>query len=151
VAAYNFVSHWHIAATVQATEEALLRSEDWVRWWPGLESVELLDNRIGVGARFACVWSSGVGYRLATVITITDYEPGRAVSFTSQGDLVGEGSFALARTDTTTTEIFICWNVDTTKYWMKLTSSLLRPLFVFSHHRLMNAGEQGLNRYVTGE
>jgi len=151
VAAYNFVSHWHIAATAQAAEEALLRNEDWVRWWPGLASVDTLSGGVGTGARYACVWKSGVGYSLKLVVTITEFTPGKSVTFTAEGDLVGEGSFTLDHTDEISTDIVIRWNADATKPWMKLTAPLFRPLFVSLHYRLMRAGEQGFNRYVSGE
>lgn len=148
MAAYNFVSHWHIAATAQTTGEALLYSEDWVHWWPGLVSVDALNGAVRTGAQYACVWKSGVGYSLKLVVTITEFIPGKSVAFTAEGDLLGEGSFVLDRTNGATTDIIIRWNADTTKSWMKRTAPLFRPLFVFLHHRLMRAGERGLNRYI---
>lgn len=149
MAAYHFTSHWHIAATAQATEEALLCSQDWVHWWPGLASVSALNGDVGTGARYACVWKSGVGYSLKLIVTITEFIPGKSVAFVADGDLVGEGSFALEHTDDTATDITIIWNADVTKPWMIRTAPLLRPLFVFLHHRLMRAGERGFNRYIT--
>lgn len=148
MAAYNFVSHWHIAAPAKATEEALLRSEDWTQWWPGLTSVEPLNGGIRSGARYACVWQSGAGYSLRLTVTITEFIPGKSVSFTAVGDLAGEGSLALDKTDLATTDIVIRWRADITKPWMKRVAPFFRPLFIFLHHRLMRAGERGLNRYI---
>jgi hypothetical protein len=148
VRSYTFVSHWHIAASALQAEKALLCHEDWTKWWGGLEKVTLLDGRIGTGARFACVWNSGAGYTLRTITTITDYQPGKSVSFSSTGDLEGEGSFILEHASALQTDVVIHWNADVTKSWMRWLSPILRPIFTVFHHRLMRAGERGFNKYL---
>lgn len=145
---YRFVSHWRIAAPRQAVADILLHDEAWAQWWPGLESVESLDDKIGAGARVRCSWRSASGYRLRVVITIVDYRPGQLIAFISEGDLAGDGDFIFSSPQADTTAITIHWNVRTTKPWMNAFGPLLKPLFIANHDKLMAAGEQGLNRYA---
>ncbi len=150
-AEYEFTHTWTIPASREVVSEAILRSEDWQSWWAGLESVEILDEVHGAGSRYICTWKSGGGYRLRTDITVTEYEKARHIYFDSDGDLVGKGSFMIHATDTTPstpTTIVITWNVVTTKAWMQRLSFLLRPLFTFFHHRIMQRGEAGLREYI---
>ena len=64
---YAFVTRWSFQAPVEAVWQLLSEPEDWPRWWPGVEKVELLergsDGDVGTLRRFT--WKSRLPYRLA--------------------------------------------------------------------------------------
>lgn len=144
---YKFVSIWRIQAPQSAVGQALLHYEDWTSWWQGLENVRVIHTKNPVSLRFICTWRSMLGYKLYTTITVSSHIPNTYIAFTSAGDLVGDGNFILHQHGAATT-ITIHWNVYTTKAWMNLLTPLLRPIFVYSHSRLMKQGETGLRQYL---
>ena len=146
---YNFVSTWHVSAPVGTVEAAILDINSWKQWWDGLEDGRVVThNGDIVGGVITCTWKSLAGYHLTMRLTITDYLPQQRIVFRSDGDLVGEGSWAFQTTAEGGTQMDIAWNVTTTKTWMNLFGPVLRPLFVQNHHILMCKGEQGLQEYV---
>ncbi len=145
---YHFVDHWVLPASSRAVFEVIIDSKHWVDWWDGLESVVVLKDTGGVGSHYECRWNSGVGYRLQTQIYVTDYLEDHHVYFTCSGDLNGTGTFVVSSANEPQTNVEIHWDVETAKPWMNIFSSVLRPFFVYFHHRLMKRGETGLQRYL---
>jgi hypothetical protein len=146
---YIFTDTWSINADQRSVWDALGEYQDWASWWGGLERVEMLDERIGVGSRFRCTWRGDAWYRLRLTLTITLYDDGKRIAFDSDGDLVGKGDFTL-HGDAETVTMLINWQVRTVKWWMNMFGPLLRPIFIRNHARIMKSGEKGLQQYMKG-
>lgn len=146
---YMFLSHWVIHAGTAKAAHAITDVSHWTDWWEGLESVEVKEStQAATGSRFACVWKSSSGYRLALNICITEYIEEEVMRFTADGDLAGSGTWRIEPVSANRTAMTILWNVSTTKTWMNTLAPALRPVFVKSHNALMKKGEQGLNVYM---
>lgn len=46
------------------------------------------------------------------------------------------------------TAMTLYWNVYTTKAWMNVLAPFLRPIFVFSHNKVMRDGLHGLQAHL---
>lgn len=136
---YHFITWIELGATSQQIWDTLAKSEDWVSWWRWLEHAEVLDpgNANGVGHRVRHRVTSPLRYRLTYVGSVTVAEEALMSRFEAVGDLEGVGQFALEPAGSESTLITFHWLVETPKPWMNLLAPLARPLFVWSHHRLM--------------
>jgi hypothetical protein len=146
---YIFTSDWAIQAPVSRAEHAIIDIAKWHDWWLAVDDIRVLvENDSYVGSEFASTWRSRAGYGLRLRITITEYVPGSYIAFDSAGDLKGSGSWRFTSNSDNCTAMKIDWDVQPTKPWMRLLSPLLRPVFVYNHHLIMEDGERSLNRYL---
>jgi hypothetical protein len=146
---YTFQSTWHVRAPLALTYAAIEDVHNWKQWWPGLRQVTATRPLKGIGgAQAILTWQAALGYELRIRITVTSSVKKSDIAFTSDGDLMGEGSWLFKESTRSTTVMTINWHVRTTKRWMNVCAPLLRPVFILSHHKLMHQGEQGLNKYL---
>lgn len=144
-ARYHFITEIELVADPRDVWDALARSEDWPGWWKWLEFVEVIDEggRDGVGRRVRNVVASPLLYRLSYEGEVTRVgEPYRA-RFEAVGDLEGVGQFEIDSGGGSTVVTFD-WLVTTPRWWMNLLAPIARPLFAWSHHRLMDDFGVGL-------
>jgi hypothetical protein len=146
---FNLVSEWRLGAPIERVWEALVRPQDWPRWWRYLqEAVPVAaGNGRGIGTRTRYVWTSRLPYRLAFEMRSTRAEPPVLLEGDASGDLEGRGRWLLARGAGMTTVRYE-WRVRTTKRWMNLAAPLLAPLFAWNHDQVMCAGGRGLAEYL---
>lgn len=150
---YHFVTRIELGADRQRIWEALADSSDWPRWWRWLESVEILDegNGAGIGRRVRHVVSSPLRYRLTYTGVVTRASKPSMGRFEASGDLEGTGQFRLETTDSGSTLLTFDWLVMTPKSWMNYLAPLAKPVFVWSHHRLMEDFGAGLARATSSD
>jgi len=146
---YRLVSEWRIGAPIERVWAALVRPQDWPRWWRYVEAAVPLfaGNARGIGARTSYVWSSRLPYRLAFEMRTTRAEPPLLLEAEASGDLEGRGRWLLAR-GAGATDVRYEWHVRTGKRWMNLLAPLLAPVFVWNHDQVMRAGGRGLAEYL---
>ena len=142
---YSFVTTWRVDAPANKVWDALQCMSS---WWPGMESSQNLNpGQEGIGARYERITRGRLPYSLRYIITITRFDPPRASSYDSEGDLVGKGSYVLTQTGATT-EIVFTWDVATRGFWMNVLAPALKPLFAWNHNYVMAKGEKALARYL---
>lgn len=146
MARYSFVTTWRLAAPIDKVWEALSVPEV---WWPSLLSSVLLTppGENGVGARYERVTRGRLPYSLHYILTITHSDRPHAMSYDSEGGLVGKGRHVLREADGVT-EVVFTWDVATTGFGMNLLAPLLKPLFAWNHGYVMAEGERALARYL---
>ena len=146
---FNLVSEWRLGASIERVWDALVRPQDWPRWWHYVQDTVPVaaGNARGIGARTRCVWSSRLPYRLAFEMRTTRAEPPALLECEASGDLEGRGRWLLAR-DAGTTAARYEWRVHATKRWMSVVGPLLTPLFAWNHDQVMRAGGHGLAEYL---
>jgi uncharacterized protein YndB with AHSA1/START domain len=146
VAAYSFVTTWHIPAPQEQVWQALNTPECYPDWWPCIVEYRKLNPEVsGVGARAERVVRGRLPYALRYRTTITNLDPPCEAAYDAAGDLTGRGRFVLTpRGDGT--EVVFYWDVRTSGFWMNLLAPLLRWLFAWNHHWVMAQGERGLTR-----
>jgi hypothetical protein len=149
MADYEFLTIWHFKAPQQQVWDLIFHSEDWPKWWPGVERVEKLKdgdaNHVGAVHRYT--WKSKLPYRLVFDMETTHVEPIKVIEGRAIGELQGTGHWELSHEDETTT-VRYDWKVKTTKAWMNLLAPLARPLFRWNHDVVMSWGGEGLEKQL---
>lgn len=145
MAAYRFITHWHLDAPVDRIYDAIFNSLEWPQWWRGAEAVAELDpgDADGIGSIRRYTWKSRLPYRLMFDACTTRIEPMSLLEAAVGGDLKGCGRW-LFRHEDGVTIVRYEWFVDTTKRWMNLMAPLARYAFRKNHDWLMERGAEGL-------
>ncbi len=148
---YEFRSVWRLEAPVEKVWEQILHSEHWPEWWPYVVRVVELDpgGENGIGNvrhyEFTCPYR----YKLSFQLKLTDREEYRYLRGIATGNLEGEGEW-IFRPVTGGCEVECRWEVKPKVAWMRWLHFLLRPVFVYNHERVMEAGERGLKEVGKG-
>ncbi len=122
----------------------------WPEWWPELQNVHNVKLVDGItGSAFSCTWKAR-GYTLRSDITVRESHFPDSIIMCSTGDLVGTANCNIKEIKGSTI-IKMDWQVQTTKAWMNLLAPVLKPLFTSNHHRVMNSGERGIQRYMASK
>ena len=147
MAEYAFLTAWRVAAPRDAVFEVIHASEEWPRWWDGVESVIKLEDgdAEGRGSLGKYTWRSALRYRLEFEMRITRVDRPQRMDGQAVGELTGTGTWHLYEDDNATTVLFE-WRVRTTRWWMNALAPIARPVFRWNHDRLMRAGGRGLAR-----
>jgi hypothetical protein len=147
MAAYRFVSVWHLEAPLQQVYDAVVDSLHWPDWWPGVESVREVvpGDADGIGDVRHYVWKSPLPYRLCFDARTVRVVPACRLEATVGGDLEGCGCWSFAHADGVTV-VQYDWKVRTTRRWMNWLAPLARPVFAANHHGLMRRGAIALAR-----
>jgi uncharacterized protein YndB with AHSA1/START domain len=148
---FSFTTVWKIEAPLDPVWDALLRMEDWPKWWRGVDEVDVLKrgdaNRIGFTSRQ--VWKSRLPYKLKFEGSITRIVPKSRIEITSGGELAGSGLMRFANDGKLTTFQYD-WDVSTTKQWMNIVAPIAKPFFSWNHDVIMNWGAEGLAKKLGG-
>jgi hypothetical protein len=146
---YALVSHWHLAAPIDAVWDAINAVEEWPRWWRYVKSVVELKKggANGVGAVRRFTWTSRLPYALTFEMRASVVERPSFMEGIASGELSGRGRWHLAPDDGTT-RVRYEWTVETTKPWMNLLAPLLAPAFRWNHGQVMAEGGRGLARHL---
>jgi hypothetical protein len=146
---YALVSHWHLAAPIDAAWDAINAVEEWPRWWRYVNSVVELKkgDAKGVGAVRRFTWTSRLPYALTFEMRASVVERPTFMEGVASGELSGRGRWYL-EPDGGTTRVRYEWTVETTKSWMNLLAPLLAPAFRWNHGQVMAEGGRGLARHL---
>ena len=101
MAGYHWTSVWNIAAPRPAVWATISRPEDWPRWWPFVDTVDLLrrGGADGVGTVQRLVWRTRLPYRIRLEVEILTVDPQRSIRVRALGDAAGSGAWRLADID----------------------------------------------------
>lgn len=146
---YRFERTWRVAAEPEALFDALLDTPSWPEWWPALVSVETIRGDPGDPLdrwqRF--VSRAPLGYELELYARLLTVTPPEQLVARLEGDLEGAGRMSLSPTGDGTIVAYLL-SVDIAKPWMIRLDPLLRPVFAWSHDRVVEQGIAGLARRV---
>jgi uncharacterized protein YndB with AHSA1/START domain len=145
MAEYAFTTVWRVESPIEEVWQAIYHSEEWPRWWKGVERVEELKegDGDGVGSVRRYTWKSRLPYRLTFEVVTVRVEPRRRLEGRAQGELEGAGIWTLTE-EGSVTVVRYDWTVRTTKTWMNLLAPLARPVFRWNHDAVMRWGGEGL-------
>jgi hypothetical protein len=142
---YRFLTTWLLGCERERVWEAIYESEEWPRWWRGVERAERLaegDER-GIGQRGRYVWRSRIPYAVEFEIVTTQVDRPFLLEGEASGGLEGVGRWRLFEQGPVTAVLYE-WTVRTTKPWMNLVAPLARPVFEWNHDWVMRNGGTGL-------
>lgn len=149
MAAYAFVTRWRFDAPIEQVWDAIRDYRAWPRWWPAITKAEQLraGDAQGLGEVVEFVFRTRLGYRLGFQMTTTAIAPPHRLEGTASGELAGTGRWQLSA-EQGTTHVVYYWNVETTRWWMRLFAPIARPAFNWNHDQVMKSGEAGLTRLL---
>jgi uncharacterized protein YndB with AHSA1/START domain len=151
--AYEYVTHWRLAAPLERVWKALVEVEEWPRWWPYVRQVQTLrtGDADGLGAIRRIVWSSRLPYGFTLDVEGIESQRGRLLRARATGDLEGEGLWLLQpEADGAVTAVDYTWRLDLNTRWMRTVAPLMAPVFRWNHEGVMRGGGEGLARYLGG-
>lgn len=149
MAGYNWVSVWNIDAPRSAVWAAISRPEDWPRWWPFVDTVELLcpGDADDVGAVRHLVWRTRLPYRIRLEVETLAVDPECSLWVRALGDVAGEGTWRFADAGAGT-RVEYEWCIRLDRPWMRWLAPLAAPLYQWNHDAVMAAGGTGLAHYL---
>lgn len=148
MADYEFGTRWVIEAPLESVWEGVANPELWPRWWGAVRAAEVVDpGDDGAGQRVRYAFRSELPYTLSFESVVRDTDSPYTVVADVTGDLEGVGRWDVAE-EGGVTVLDNTWDVRTTKPMMNVLAPLLRPVFVWNHHRMMRQGAEGLAHRV---
>lgn len=139
---YEFLTTWCLDAPIEAVFDVLNDSAGYPRWWKGVQSVEVLEARDGVGRLDRFSWRSVLPYSLSFDLRTTRVERPHLIEGRASGELEGVGTWRLF--EGRGTAVVYEWRVRTTRPWMNIAGPLARPAFAWNHDLVMRQGGYGL-------
>jgi uncharacterized protein YndB with AHSA1/START domain len=147
---FVLISRFHIAAEPMVVWRALTQVSDWQQWWPAVAAVERPDaahEQGSVGAVAFIDWKSPLGYRFRVKATTLHVDRPRSIEARVEGDLHGHGLWVLEPQERGV-DVTYRWDLELRRPWMRRWAWLLRPLFAWSHFRVVRSGVAGLARHL---
>ncbi|MGO1907686.1 MAG: SRPBCC family protein [Brevibacterium linens] len=148
-APFHFDDRWIVDAGIESVWAILERVDEWTGWWPGLTAAEKVgaaqadvdaaDLPVIPGSRARLLVHAPIGWSLRFSIEVDEVDAPHLIRFRANGDLRGEGRWALTAFDGVTT-IDSLWCVTTSRTIIRA----MRPLSGLMHGAVMRAGERGL-------
>jgi hypothetical protein len=146
---FVLVTRWMIPALIEVVWEALHDVQQWPTWWKYVKEVSEIEagDADGVGARRHFVWATRLPYCIAFEMRTTRVLRPKLIEGRAGGDLNGTGRWDLKPVEGGT-DVRYEWRVSADKPRMRLLAPLLRPMYVWNHGGVMQAGRDGLVRYL---
>jgi uncharacterized protein YndB with AHSA1/START domain len=146
---YVLVTHWHLDAPIERVWDAIVRVEDWPRWWKFVKRVVEIEpgGENGVGSLRRYTWTSRLPYELSFEMRTTSARKPVFLEGVAKGELDGRGRWDLAA-ESATTHVRYEWSVNTGKAWMNWLAPILAPAFRWNHGQVMAEGGRGLARHL---
>lgn len=145
MANYCFVTNWTFEAPLEEVWEEIHRPGSWPEWWKSVVSTDELapGDNAGMGAVWRYTWRGRLPYTLTFEMRTTLVEKFARLEGKASGELAGRGVWQFTRAGAQT-RVRYDWEVEATKWWMRLLSPIARPLFEWNHDFVMRDGYQGL-------
>jgi hypothetical protein len=141
-ARFSFRTSWLVDAPRADVHEVLVDLEHYPDWWPQVVAVAKIDDD---RARVLC--RSTLPYTLDLLLTAFSRSP-ELLAIEVAGDLRGSIRWAL-REDGRGTLVDQQQDVVVEDPWLGRAATLLRPLLVWNHRRMMASGLAGLRHAVS--
>jgi len=149
---YSFTTHWYVNAPLKDVWEAIYKSEEWPRWWKGVQSVTETVNgdERGIGSVRVYKLRSPMLYTLSFNLLLTDREEYKYLSGNASGELEGTGAWYFDIGEGMT-HVRCHWNVHTNIKWMNAFAFILKPIFRYNHSKVMKWGAESLAKKLNTE
>lgn len=152
-AQYHLITRLRLSVDRASTWDTFIEVEEWPRWWRWLEDVEMIreGDDDGVGAIFRQSITSPLRYGFSWETEIVRVIDQSLVELDSSGALQGRGRFEMSGANGGPTDVVFTWLVETNKRWMNLIAPIGRPVFTWSHDRLMADFGRGMASEAGGD
>lgn len=149
MAHYKFLTRWELEAPIETVWAAVSDLSTYPQWFPYFAEVTQVapGDATGVGKTYRVKVGGKLPYYLSFTLENVGQDPPRTLESKSSGQLEGTGRWELSQSGNVTTALYF-WHVQTNRRWMNMTARLLRPLFVWNHHQVMDKGGTRLAAYL---
>lgn len=146
---YKFLTRWELQAPIETVWDAVSDPRTYTKWFPYISRVAQVapGDPDGAGRAYRFTITGKLPYSLSFTVENVRQDPPRLLDSRSTGQLEGTGRWELSQEGDITTALYY-WHVRTTRRWMNLTAPLLRPLFAWNHHKIMDKGGTRLAAYL---
>jgi uncharacterized protein YndB with AHSA1/START domain len=146
---YKFLTRWELQAPIETVWDAVSDPRTYTKWFPYISRVAQVapGDPDGAGRAYRFTITGKLPYSLSFTVENVHQDPPRLLVSRSTGQLEGTGRWELSQEGDITTALYY-WHVRTTRRWMNLTAPLLRPLFAWNHHKIMDKGGTRLAAYL---
>ncbi len=143
---YLFISSW----TISTASDRLWKMADQI------EAIDCWDNVVfdkvkhgqgvdGIGDVFRCTFKTKMLFPLSIYLTVTDKRKPDQFTLEVEGPLAGTGTcFMKQSPDGAQTELRCEWKVRLHHAGLRLMNPLLRPVYTWSHDKVMDEGVHGV-------
>jgi Polyketide cyclase / dehydrase and lipid transport len=144
-AEFNMITNWDFDAPLALLWQYIAALEEWPSWWPRVKEVRLLQSgdAHGIGAKHHMRWSTALGYHLDFDTLTTQIAPYQFIEAQARGDLTGVGRWIFSPTSTGC-RVRYEWQIHIDQPILAPLAPLLRPLYVWNHNHVMEAGRKAL-------
>ena len=143
MAAYHFITRWHLQATSEEVYRILEDVDQLPTWWPSVYlDVKTIEKGApgGVGRVVALFTKGWLPYTLRWSFRVTNACFPNGFALTAFGDFVGRGIWTFTQLTPETCEVVYDWQIEAEKPLLKRLSFLLRPIFSSNHYWAMDQG-----------
>lgn len=148
---YTLNTHWRIPGNISDAYEILTRPLDYPKWW-GLKDFTAIEisgagaDSLGQTVQFEM--KGWLPYRLRWQLRAIEAEKPHHIAGVSKGDFEGLGVWSLKQ-DNGWADITFNWGVTVQHPFLRRWAMLLRPLFLWNHHWVMNKSKQGMEKMMS--
>jgi hypothetical protein len=142
---YFFVSNWKVQCPLEEAWNAIYDVHEWRNWWPSIAEVKTVSkgDANDIGRIEYMKWRTPFFYELSFSVELLSKQMPIVIVAHATGELEGTGTWKFFH-EKGVTNIIHEWSVSTTKKWMNDLAFILKPLFFWNHHYVMNKGAKGL-------
>ena len=144
---YVFVDEWAVAASPEATFDALADARTYPEWWRPVYVDVDAEGPAALGNISRQHFKGRLPYHLHTRSRIVELEPPRVVSAEVDGDLRGRGTWTLTPIPGGT-HVRFDWRVYADRRLLRVLTPVLRPAFRWNHNWAIARAMEGLEPYA---
>ena len=144
---YVFIDEWDVDAPIEAVFDAVADGRTYPEWWRPVYIAVEADGPPRVGAVSRQHFKGRLPYTLKLTSTVTRYERPTEVEADAQGDLTGHGHWSLSEAGGRV-HVRFDWRVNADRWFLRLLTPVLRPLFRWNHNWAIARAMEGLEPYA---
>jgi len=149
---YKFITRWEIEAPLNDVWYAIYQSEEWSKWWKGVQQVKVIkeNDAQGINGIREYKWKSLLPYTLSFKMKLVDKNDFISLKGIAFGELEGHGTWHF-KEENGMASIEYNWHVKTNKAWMNYFPFILKPMFKLNHDVVMKWGAKGLAKKLNAK
>lgn len=122
-----------------------------IDFWQGVTFAKVKQTKDvgGIGDEYECVFRTKMLFKLKIRLQVVDKRKPHVFKLLVEGPLAGEGTCYLEELEEGRATLIRCiWEVRLDHSALRVTNPLMRPVYVWSHNKVMDEGVAGVGRHL---
>ncbi|MDQ1236857.1 hypothetical protein QE450_004355 [Paenibacillus sp. SORGH_AS306] len=122
-----------------------------IDFWQGVSfaKVKQTGDTNGVGDEYECTFRTKMLFKLKILLKVADKSKPNQFKLMVEGPLAGEGTCFLEELDDGQATLIRCvWEVRLDHSMLRMSNPVMRPVYVWSHNKVMDEGVAGVGRHL---